>query len=158
MTSHFDAVVIGAGPAGLSAGASLGEMGLNVMVLDEQDRPRVGVPQGEADKARAELLAGQKAVGRGQLAQDAQHAVHELGAAAGALVGDQVGEPALLEGHAHAALDGVERDLDLLGATLHVEAVLLAGVDAHPAADAPVQVDAGLEAALAFAWDPRGLH
>ncbi len=39
MTRRYDAVVIGAGPAGLSAGACLGEMGLNVMVLDEQDRP-----------------------------------------------------------------------------------------------------------------------
>ncbi len=39
MSRHFDAIVIGAGPAGLSAGASLGEMGLNVLVLDEQDLP-----------------------------------------------------------------------------------------------------------------------
>lgn len=38
MTLHFDAVIIGTGPAGLSAGSCLGEMGLNILVLDEQDR------------------------------------------------------------------------------------------------------------------------
>ncbi|MCP3943569.1 MAG: FAD-dependent oxidoreductase [Desulfobacteraceae bacterium] len=34
--SRYDVIIIGAGPAGLSAGAVLGEMGLNVLVLDEQ--------------------------------------------------------------------------------------------------------------------------
>lgn len=38
MSLHYDAVVIGTGPAGLSAGACLAEMGLNILVLDEQDR------------------------------------------------------------------------------------------------------------------------
>jgi thioredoxin reductase/bacterioferritin-associated ferredoxin len=36
--SHHDVVVIGAGPAGLSAGACLAEMGLDVLTLDEQSR------------------------------------------------------------------------------------------------------------------------
>lgn len=34
--SHYDVVVIGAGPAGLSCGATLAEMGLDTLVLDEQ--------------------------------------------------------------------------------------------------------------------------
>ncbi len=38
MSRHYDVIVIGAGPAGLSAGACLGEMGLDVLVLDEQER------------------------------------------------------------------------------------------------------------------------
>ncbi len=36
--SHHDVVVIGAGPAGLAASACLAEMGLNVLILDEQAR------------------------------------------------------------------------------------------------------------------------
>jgi thioredoxin reductase len=36
--SHRDAIVIGAGPAGLAASACLAEMGLNVLTLDEQHR------------------------------------------------------------------------------------------------------------------------
>jgi thioredoxin reductase/bacterioferritin-associated ferredoxin len=36
--SHHDVIVIGAGPAGLSASACLAEMGLNVLTLDEQTR------------------------------------------------------------------------------------------------------------------------
>lgn len=36
--SHHDVTVIGAGPAGLSAGACLAEMGLDVLTLDEQSR------------------------------------------------------------------------------------------------------------------------
>ena len=39
MSLHVDVIVIGAGPAGLSAAACLGEMGLNVLTLDEQSRP-----------------------------------------------------------------------------------------------------------------------
>ncbi len=38
--SRHDVIIIGAGPAGMSAGTVLGEMGLNVLVLDEQ--PAVG--------------------------------------------------------------------------------------------------------------------
>ena len=34
--SHHDVIVIGAGPAGLSAAACLAEMGLDVICLDEQ--------------------------------------------------------------------------------------------------------------------------
>lgn len=37
MGRHFDVIVIGAGPAGLGAGATLAEMGLDVLLLDEQD-------------------------------------------------------------------------------------------------------------------------
>lgn len=39
MGNHFDAIVIGAGPAGLCAGACLAEMGLDVLTLDEQNQP-----------------------------------------------------------------------------------------------------------------------
>ncbi len=38
MGQHHDVIVIGAGPAGLSAGACLAEMGLDVLILDEQRR------------------------------------------------------------------------------------------------------------------------
>ena len=38
MSRHHDVIVIGAGPAGLAAGACLAEMGLNVLTLDEQER------------------------------------------------------------------------------------------------------------------------
>ncbi|MCP4119540.1 MAG: FAD-dependent oxidoreductase [Desulfobacteraceae bacterium] len=38
MSRHYDVIVIGAGPAGLSASASLAEMGLDVLTLDEQKR------------------------------------------------------------------------------------------------------------------------
>ncbi|MDP4979876.1 MAG: FAD-dependent oxidoreductase, partial [Desulfobacterales bacterium] len=38
MSHHHDVIVIGAGPAGLSAGACLAEMGLDVLTLDEQNR------------------------------------------------------------------------------------------------------------------------
>jgi thioredoxin reductase/bacterioferritin-associated ferredoxin len=38
MSRHHDVVVIGAGPAGLAASACLGEMGLDVLTLDEQSR------------------------------------------------------------------------------------------------------------------------
>lgn len=38
MSRHHDIIVVGAGPAGLSAGACLAEMGLDVLVLDEQSR------------------------------------------------------------------------------------------------------------------------
>ncbi|MCT4626521.1 FAD-dependent oxidoreductase [Halodesulfovibrio sp.] len=37
--SHYDVIVIGAGPAGLSCGAALAEMGLDTLVLDEQAHP-----------------------------------------------------------------------------------------------------------------------
>ncbi len=37
--SRRDVIVVGAGPAGLSAGAMLAEMGLDVLVLDEQQTP-----------------------------------------------------------------------------------------------------------------------
>lgn len=39
MSRHHDVIVIGAGPAGLAAGACLAEMGLSVVVLDEQEHP-----------------------------------------------------------------------------------------------------------------------
>lgn len=39
MIRHYDVIVIGAGPAGMACSASLGEMGLNVLVLDEQEGP-----------------------------------------------------------------------------------------------------------------------
>lgn len=39
MSSHYDVIVIGAGPAGMTAGACLAEMGLKVLTLDEQSRP-----------------------------------------------------------------------------------------------------------------------
>ena len=39
MSRHHDVIVIGAGPAGLAAGACLAEMGLDTLVLDEQERP-----------------------------------------------------------------------------------------------------------------------
>jgi len=38
MSDHYDTIVIGAGPAGLTAGAALAEMGLKVLTLDEQNR------------------------------------------------------------------------------------------------------------------------
>lgn len=38
MSSHYDAIVIGAGPAGLTATTSLAKMGLKVLALDEQNR------------------------------------------------------------------------------------------------------------------------
>ncbi len=38
MSRFYDAIVIGAGPAGLAAGSSLGEMGVKTLVLDEQHR------------------------------------------------------------------------------------------------------------------------
>ncbi len=38
MSSHYDVIVIGAGPAGLTASACLAEMGLKVVTLDEQNR------------------------------------------------------------------------------------------------------------------------
>ncbi len=36
MTRHHDVIVIGAGPAGMAAAATLGEMGLDILLLDEQ--------------------------------------------------------------------------------------------------------------------------
>ncbi len=39
MIRHYDTIVIGAGPAGLAAGATLGELGTSVLVLDEQAGP-----------------------------------------------------------------------------------------------------------------------
>lgn len=39
MGDHYDAIVIGAGPAGLTASSCLAEMGLKVVTLDEQSRP-----------------------------------------------------------------------------------------------------------------------
>lgn len=39
MAGHYDTIVIGAGPAGLTASASLAEMGLKVLTLDEQSNP-----------------------------------------------------------------------------------------------------------------------
>jgi len=38
MESHYDTIVIGAGPAGLTASSCLAEMGLKVLTLDEQSR------------------------------------------------------------------------------------------------------------------------
>jgi thioredoxin reductase/bacterioferritin-associated ferredoxin len=38
MSSHYDVIVIGAGPAGLTASSCLAEMGLKVLTLDEQNR------------------------------------------------------------------------------------------------------------------------
>ncbi|WP_136806971.1 NAD(P)/FAD-dependent oxidoreductase [Desulfosediminicola flagellatus] len=38
MSNHYDAIVIGAGPAGLAASSNLAEMGLKVLTLDEQNR------------------------------------------------------------------------------------------------------------------------
>jgi len=38
MSSHYDTIVIGAGPAGLTASSILAEMGLKVLNLDEQNR------------------------------------------------------------------------------------------------------------------------
>ena len=38
MSSHYDTIVIGAGPAGLTAGSCLAEFGLKVLILDEQNR------------------------------------------------------------------------------------------------------------------------
>ena len=38
MNSHFDVIVVGAGPAGLTASSCLAEMGLKVLTLDEQNR------------------------------------------------------------------------------------------------------------------------
>ena len=38
MSCHYDAIVIGAGPAGLTASSNLAEMGLKVLTLDEQNR------------------------------------------------------------------------------------------------------------------------
>ncbi|MBT3487176.1 MAG: FAD-dependent oxidoreductase [Desulfobacula sp.] len=39
MKTHFDAIVIGAGPAGLSCASALTGFGLEVLLLDEQTRP-----------------------------------------------------------------------------------------------------------------------
>ncbi len=38
MSSHYDVIVIGAGPAGITASSCLAEMGLKVLTLDEQNR------------------------------------------------------------------------------------------------------------------------
>lgn len=38
MSSHHDVIVIGAGPSGLASGARLAEMGLDTLVLDEQNK------------------------------------------------------------------------------------------------------------------------
>lgn len=38
MSGYYDVIVVGAGPAGLAAAATLAEMGLQVMTLDEQHR------------------------------------------------------------------------------------------------------------------------
>ena len=38
MSSHYDTIVVGAGPAGLTASSCLAEMGLKVLTLDEQNR------------------------------------------------------------------------------------------------------------------------
>lgn len=39
MNAHHDVIVIGAGPAGMASASVLGEMGLDVLLLDEQPRP-----------------------------------------------------------------------------------------------------------------------
>lgn len=39
MIRHYDVIVIGAGPAGMACSATLAEMGLDVLVLDEQAAP-----------------------------------------------------------------------------------------------------------------------
>jgi NADPH-dependent 2,4-dienoyl-CoA reductase/sulfur reductase-like enzyme len=39
MKKHFDVIVLGAGPAGISSASSLAESGLEVLLLDEQPRP-----------------------------------------------------------------------------------------------------------------------
>lgn len=39
MSRHVDVIIIGAGPAGMSAGACLSEMGVSVVILDEQVHP-----------------------------------------------------------------------------------------------------------------------
>jgi len=38
MNTHYDVIVVGAGPAGLNASSCLAEMGLKVLTLDEQNR------------------------------------------------------------------------------------------------------------------------
>ena len=38
MSCHYDTIVIGAGPAGLTASSNLAEMGLKELTLDEQNR------------------------------------------------------------------------------------------------------------------------
>ena len=38
MSRYYDVIIVGAGPAGLAAGRCLAEMGINVLILDEQHR------------------------------------------------------------------------------------------------------------------------
>ena len=38
MSRYYDVIIVGAGPAGLAAGRSLAEMGIKVLLLDEQHR------------------------------------------------------------------------------------------------------------------------
>jgi thioredoxin reductase/bacterioferritin-associated ferredoxin len=56
--SHHDVIVIGAGPAGLSAASCLAEMGLDVLCLDEQTKPGGQIYRNiqDAPSKRRELL------------------------------------------------------------------------------------------------------
>ena len=56
--SHHDVIVIGAGPAGLSAASCLAEMGLDVLCLDEQAKPGGQIYRNiqDAPSKRRELL------------------------------------------------------------------------------------------------------
>ena len=63
---YRDVVVIGAGPAGLAAGATLGELGANVLVLDEQARVGGQIYRSieSADKSRLALFGQDYAKGQ----------------------------------------------------------------------------------------------
>lgn len=79
MTRKFDAIVVGAGPAGMSAAIRMSGLGLSVMVLDEQPAPggqiwraveavattRLGALLGDEYRAGAELVARFRACGAG---------------------------------------------------------------------------------------------
>lgn len=71
MKNKYDAIVIGAGPAGLACGAELAERGLDVAVLDEQASPGGQIYRNiqNATSRRHEILGPDYSEGRNVLAK-----------------------------------------------------------------------------------------
>lgn len=59
-----DLVIIGAGPAGMSAAITATELGLDVVVLDEQDRPGGQIYRNVEDDAHDDILGAEYVEGR----------------------------------------------------------------------------------------------